>query len=145
MSWRRATGAALALALGWGSSGCVNFSGKFGTPIATEYLDRIRDGETTRAEITAWFGPPSAFYNPTFLDVVLEDEEDIVSTGAPLLNDVYTYRFIQNDSTLFFVPVLFARISAVAVSETLTVFFDEEGRVAYHAYRRDEPRAAGER
>ena len=108
-----------------------------------EKIADIQDGVTTREEITRWFGPPSALYNPTILDVILDDEED-VNAPAPLLNDVYTYRHIQNDSKVFFVPVLFAVFDGVAVAETLTVFFDEEGRVEYHAYRRDEPRGRGQ-
>ena len=144
MTTRIATALA-ASTLGLAMAGCVSFSGEFGTPIPTEYLSQIEDGRTTREEITRWFGPPSAFYNPTFLDVVLEDEEDIVGSTAPILNDVFTYRFIRNDSTLVFAPIFFARFRAEAISETLTVFFDEEGRVKYHAYRRDRPSPPGGR
>lgn len=133
---RRAHALAVALALALGGSGCVSFSGDFGTPIAVEHLPRIRDGVTTRAEIIAWFGPPSAFYNPSFLDVITEDAEDILAP-APVLNDVFTYRYLENDTTIFFVPIFYARVDAAARGETLTVFFDEEGRVKYHAYRRD--------
>ncbi len=130
----RGTGAILLAAL---CSGCLSFSGEFGTRIPANALLQVRDGETTREEINSWFGPPSAFYNPTFLDVILEDQEDIES-HAPVLNDVYTYRYIENKTSLFFIPILFARIDAVATSETLVVFFDENGRVEHHAYRRDE-------
>ena len=122
-----------------GTTGCVSFRGSYGTPIPEELLGRIQDGTSTRAEILAWFGPPSALYNPTFLDVVLEDEDDITASTGPMLDDVYTYRFIQNDSTLWFVPIFFASLEAGASSETLTIFFDEDGRVKYHAYRRDGP------
>jgi len=135
----RAPEIAAGLLLGLLGFGCVSLSSEFGSRIPVEKIGGIRDGVTTREEITRWFGPPSALYNPTILDVILEDEEDI-NSPAPLLNDVYTYRYIQNDSTVFFVPILFAILDGVAVAETLTVFFDEEGRVEYHAYRRDEPR-----
>lgn len=119
------------------TTGCISFSGNYGTPIPRENLALIQDGESTRAEILAWFGPPSALYNPTFLDVVLEDEDDITASTGPILDDVYTYRFIQNDSTFWFIPIFYASLEAGASSETLTIFFDEEGRVKYHAYRRD--------
>ncbi len=133
----------LSAALGMLCSGCISFSGKFGTPIPAERIQDIRDGATTRAEIHAWFGPPSALYNPTFLDVVLEDEDDITASSGPILDDVYTYRFIQNDSTLWFVPIFFASLEARASTETLTIFFDPQGRVRYHAYRRDGPAGGG--
>ncbi len=139
MSSTRWVAVSLACSMLLFSTGCISFSGKFGTPIPVSALEKIRDGETTRAEIQAWFGPPSALYNPTFLDVVLEDEDDVTASSGPILNDVYTYRFIQNDSTLWFIPIFYASLEAGASSETLTVFFDEQGRVRYHAYRRDGP------
>ena len=137
----RAWRIAAALLLGPLAAGCVSLSAEFGSRIPVERIASIQNGVTTREEITRWFGPPSALYNPTILDVIFEDEEDI-NAPAPLLNDVYTYRHIQNDSRIFFIPVLFARFEGLAVAETLTVFFDEEGLVEYHAYRRDEPRGA---
>ena len=141
---RRNGVAVLMLGIALCCGGCVSFSGEFGTPIPSEAVARIRDGETTRTDIQQWFGPPSAVYSPTFLDIVLEDAEDITASTAPILDDVYTYRFIRNDSTLWFVPIFYAELEAQAASETLTIFFDEQGRVRYHAYRRDAP-AAGKR
>jgi hypothetical protein len=133
-------------------SGCISLSGSFGTQISHEALDRIEVGKTTRDEILAWFGPPSAFYNPTFLDVILAREgelsglaEDLeIEASAPVLNDVFTYRYIENDTRAVFIPIVFGRVDAAATYETLTVFFDEEGRVEYHAFRRDEARPEGD-
>ena len=129
-----------AIVLGAMLSGCISFSGHFGTKIRVENIPRIEDGVTTREEVMSWFGPPSAFFNPTLLDVILGDEDEITDPEAALLTDVYTYRYIENESTLFFIPLLVGVFDAVAVSETLTIFFDEDGRVEYHAYRRDVPR-----
>ena len=125
------------------SSGCVNLSGDFGSRIPLENLPRIRNGETTRDDIMAWFGPPSAFFNPSFLQVIA-GRTDVARTPAPVLDDVWTYRFIENETRVFFVPILFATIDAAATAETLVVFFDEEGRVKYHAFRRDKARALPE-
>ena len=144
-------GVAGAVLLGWLCSGCISLSGSFGTPIPEEQLGRIRAGETTRDEILAWFGPPSAFYNPTFLDVILEQgknadefgglaEEIDLEPPAPVLNDVFTYRYIENDTRALFVPIVFGVLDAAALYETLTIFFDEDGVVEYHAFRRDEAR-----
>ncbi len=145
-----------AVLLGAVLSGCISFSGHFGTEIRVEHIPRIEEGVTTREEVMSWFGPPSAFFNPTFLDVILgeedemilgeeddvnfESEDEITGPAAALLDDVYTYRYIENKSTLFFIPIFFGVFDTVAVSETLTIFFDENGRVRYHAYRRDAPR-----
>jgi hypothetical protein len=124
-------------------TGCISFQGEFGTRIPVENLGRIRDGETTRAEIIAWFGPPSALYNATILDVIFEDEDDLAAP-APTLDDVYTYRWLENDTTVFFVPIAFGVLDAAVTAETLTVFFDDEGRVEYHAYRKDQARPEDE-
>ena len=129
-----------AVLLGAVLSGCISFSGHFGTEIRVEHIPRIEEGVTTREEVMSWFGPPSAFFNPTFLDVILGEEDEMIDPGAGLLNDVFTYRYIENKTTLFFIPIFFGVFDTVAVSETLTIFFDENGRVRYHAYRRDVPR-----
>ena len=129
-----------AILLGATLSGCISFSGHFGTEIRVEHIPRIEEGVTTREEVMSWFGPPSAFFNPTFLDVILGEEDEMMDSEAGLLNDVFTYRYIENKSTLLFVPILVGFVDTVAVSETLTIFFDENGRVKYHAYRRDVPR-----
>lgn len=133
-------------------SGCVSLSGSFGTQIPEELLTRIDPGVTTRDDILAWFGPPSAFYNPTFLDVILEQdgatdelaglaEEVDLEPPAPVLNDVFTYRYIENDTRAIFIPIVYGMLDAAATYETLMIFFDEDGRVEYHAFRRDEARA----
>lgn len=129
---------AAALTLAVLCSGCLSLSGEFGTRISQDALLRVEDGKTTREEITSWFGPPSAFYNPTVLDLIVGNYggEDI---QAPLLNDVFSYRYIENRTSVFFIPLLFARLDARGTAETLVVFFDENGRVRYHAFRRDEP------
>ena len=125
-------------------SGCISFSGHFGTRIRVENIPRIENGVTTREQIMGWFGPPSAFFNPTFLDIIFENEEEMVGPGAAVLNDVYTYRYIENKTTVLFVPIFVAFLDTVAVAETLTIFFDENGRVEYHAYRWDVPRPKGD-
>ena len=87
-------------------SGCISFSGHFGTKIRVENIPRIENGVTTREQVMSWFGPPSAFFNPTFLDVIFESEEEIIGPGAAVLNDVYTYRYIENKTTNLLRPDL---------------------------------------
>jgi hypothetical protein len=94
-------------------SGCISFKGHFGTKIRVENIPRLETGVTTREQIMG---------------------------GAAVLNDVYTYRYIENKTTVLFVPIFVAFLDTVAVAETLTIFFDENGRVEYHAYRQDVPR-----
>ena len=126
-----------AILLGGVSSGCISFSGHFGSEIPVESIPRIEDGITTREQVMSWFGPPSAFFRPSLLDVIFEQEEDIMKPRPALLDDVFTYQYIETKSTLFFIPFLVGIFDSVALSETLTIFFDETGKVEYHAYRRD--------
>lgn len=120
-------------------TGCATYSDQFGTRIRVEHLDRVVAGETTRDEILALFGPPSAFYNPTFLDIITGDQRD-VEVPSPFLNDVFTYRFIANDTRILFIPALFMFVDGGATYETLSIFFDAQGIVEYHAYRVDPAR-----
>ncbi|NNL64942.1 MAG: hypothetical protein HKP30_01740 [Myxococcales bacterium] len=135
----RAARRMLALAAALGTTGCISVSGHFGSKIPVEWIDRIEPGKTTRVEIASWFGPPSAFYNPTVFDLIFDSQDEVTAPERPLLNDVYTYRYIENEARVFFVPILFAFAEGEALAETLTIFFDENGVVEYHAYRRDAP------
>jgi hypothetical protein len=128
--------------LALGATGCITLTGEFGTEISVENLARIREGETTREEILEWFGPPSGFFNPTVLDLITEDVAAL-ETPLPQVNDVFSYRFIVNDTSMVLIPIFLGRVELGATFETLTVFFDPEGRVKYHAYRRDERTSGG--
>ncbi len=68
---RRAAQLAVALLALLASSGCFSLSGRCGAPIPLERVLEIRAGETTREQITAWFGPPSALPRP--FDGLLND------------------------------------------------------------------------
>jgi outer membrane protein assembly factor BamE (lipoprotein component of BamABCDE complex) len=123
------------------STGCISIDGHFGSRIPTEHLSRIQVGETTREEITAWFGPPSAFYNPTVFDLIFDDPDELTAPERPILDDVFTWRYVENEARVFFVPILFALARGEATAETLIVFFDDAGRVEHYAFRRDAPAA----
>ena len=120
-------------------SGCFSFSGSFGDPIAVEQLERIEPGHTTRAQITTWFGPPSAFARPGLLDLILANDGAVEEPRAPVIEDVYSYRHVQTRVRVTLVPLLLLRARAVTDTEALTVFFDEDGVVRYYGYRRDTP------
>jgi hypothetical protein len=118
-------------------SGCFTVRGQFGSPLPEAYIAEIQDGVTTREEITAWFGPPSAFFKPGLLDLIFEGEPEFGGPVAPIIEEVYTYRYIETEAQLFLIPVFYARATTGDDSTTLTVFFDERGVVRYHGFRRD--------
>lgn len=130
----RLAGAMLVAAL---ASGCFSFDGSFGEPIATEHLESIEPGRTTRAEITAWFGPPSAYARPGLLDLILAD--DGAQPQRPVVVDVYSYRHVESHVRVAVIPLILLRARAETRSEALTVFFDEDGVVRYYGYRLDTP------
>ena len=122
------------------ATACINVDGQFGSPIPEEKVASIQDGATTRDEVREWFGPPSAFFRPSLLDLIFDDDEALeAASGAPITEDVYTWRFVQSELSIFFVPILFAIADTETRSTTLSVFFDENGVVRYHAFRRDGP------
>jgi hypothetical protein len=121
------------------SSGCFSISGSFGAPIPASRVVEIRDGETTREQITAWFGPPSAFFKPGLLDLILADGSEVETASAPVVEDVYSYRYIESRVRLAIVPLVALRARATTRTESLIVFFDENGLVRYHGFRRDDP------
>ena len=127
----------LAVLLG-ASPGCINLSSQFGTPISEQRVLEIEDGKTTRDQVREWFGPPSAFFRPSLLDIIFEDEQDILARGAPLSEDIYSWRFIESETRIVFLPILFAKMDIDNRATTLAVFFDDNGVVRYHAFRKDE-------
>jgi hypothetical protein len=132
--WRIAASIGIVGAL----TGCFTVRGEFGSPVPEARLGAIRDGVTTREEIIAWFGPPSAFFKPGLLDLILEGEPEFGGPVAPIVEDVYTYRYIETQAQLFVIPIFYARVTSADAGTTLTVFFDELGVVRYHAFRRDD-------
>lgn len=117
-------------------TGCFTVSGHFGAPIPVERVAAIEPGQTTREEITAWFGPPSGFYQPGLLDLLTGDGE---AASAPVTEAVYSYRYVESRVRVLIVPFVALRARGTTQADTLTVFFDGDGRVRYHGYRRDAP------
>ncbi len=129
-------GAALLATLA--SSGCFSLSGHFGAPIPQAHVVEIRDGVTTRDQIIQWFGPPSAFFKPSLLDLIFANVEDMETPSAPLVEDVYSYRYIETRVRVAIVPLLALHTRAKTRTASLTLFFDEAGVVRYHGYRYDD-------
>jgi hypothetical protein len=138
MSRRRAKLVAVLIA-SVASSGCFSVGGRFGAPIPQERLLEIRAGETTREQITAWFGPPSAFFKPGLLELIFADGSEVEAPSAPVVEDVYSYRYIETRVRIAIVPLVLLRARATTQSESLIVFFDENGVVRYHGFRHDHP------
>jgi hypothetical protein len=121
------------------ASGCFSVRGRFGAPISAPEVERIERNVTTREQITAWFGPPNAFYRPGLLELILGGENGTQSPISTVTEDVYSYRYIESHARLWLLPIFVLRASAKTRSQSLTVFFNEDGTVRYYGYRLDEP------
>ena len=121
------------------ASGCFSVRGRFGAPISTPEVERIEQGVTTREQITAWFGPPNAFYRPSLLELILGGGNGVQTPIFTVTEDVYSYRYIESHARLWLIPIFVLRANAKTRSQSLTVFFNEDGTVRYYGYRLDEP------
>jgi len=117
-------------------SGCISVRGGFGNAIHPSSVARIEPGVTTRKEVTALFGPPSAFFKPSLLDLIFGGQPE--APDAPVVEDVYTYRYVETRTRILLIPVLYGRVTAADRSTTLTVFFDADGVVRYYGFRVDD-------
>ena len=128
--------AALAL-LGLLSTGCVNVGREYiGNPIDATLVGKIVVGESTKAEITEWFGAPFRIEQADVtataqaeLSRFVGDQLTIVLDPA-LYNDVYLY---QREYGKFFALILiipFNYYSSDTRYDRLAVVFDEHDVVA---------------
>jgi outer membrane protein assembly factor BamE (lipoprotein component of BamABCDE complex) len=115
---------------------CFSVRGEFGNVIHPSSVEAILPGVTTRAEVTALFGPPSAFFKPSLLDMIFGGQPETLD--APVVEDVYTYRHVETRTQLVMIPILYASVTAADRSTTLTVFFDSDGVVRYYGFRVDD-------
>ena len=131
--------ALLAAPIALACAGCFSMTGSFGAPIPLEHIDQIEPGVTTRDQITAWFGPPSAFYRPGLLELITGDGGEAEVASAPLTHDVYSYRYVESHVRVLVIPLFVLRARGTSRMDSLTVFFDDNGRVIDHGFRRDTP------
>ena len=127
---------ALWIALSGLLSGCFSVRAEFGTVIPPGSVEEIRPGVTTREEVTALLGPPSAFFKPSLLDRIFGSVPQM--PDALVVEDVYTYRHIETRTQVLLIPVFYARVTAADRATTLTVFFDAKGLVEYYGFRIDD-------
>lgn len=118
------------------SSGCIMVNVVGGNEVPEERIAQIRPGETTRAEILDWFGPPTAYTDPSGLRILFEaaevKPEDVLSFPYA---DVLVFQLTRAKGRGLLL-ILFNYIEAHGASDRLVVFFDAQDRVMYYGYRR---------
>jgi hypothetical protein len=140
-----ALGCGLALALL--CSGCLSIRYAEGTPLPSERVALIKPGETTKAEVLAWFGAPQGFSDASALERLVRDQDFEPQTVLDLpFADALVFRFTAGSGRGFLIPPVFVRVDLRVLSDTLVVFFDDSDRVLYYGIREetDELEAAKE-
>lgn len=137
-----AAGVALAAALAVALlvPGCIVLSDDAGVLVPREAADQLAPG-MPRAEVLARLGPPTGRYSTDLLALVTRaaDQLDEPVRAAAVDDDVLTWQHVRLRGTAAFFPLLFFWVNGRIASTTLTVFFDEQGRVRDVAWREDAP------
>ena len=131
-----ALGCGLALALL--CSGCLSIRYAEGTPLPSERVALIKPGETTKAEVLAWFGAPQGFSDASALERLLRDQDFEPQTVLDLpFADALVFRFTAGSGRGLLIPPVFVRVDLRVLSDTLVVFFDDSDRVLYYGIREE--------
>lgn len=123
-------------------SGCVIGTYSEGMPVDPATVGEIQPGTTTKADLLAWFGPPSNFSDASLLEDLILSEE---TTGGPgggaprRFSDILAWQ--ANEGRLNgIVTILFNRLTIHADSDLLVVFFDDDDVVEYFGFRQSRER-----
>lgn len=131
-----AIGAGLALALA--CAGCLNIRFAEGSPLPRERVGLIKPGETTKAEVLAWFGAPQGFSDASALERLVRDQDFQPETVLDLpFADALVFRFTAGVGRGVLIPPVFVRIDLRVLSDTLVVFFDDRDLVLYYGIKEE--------
>lgn len=129
-----AAGLALALACG----GCLSIRYAEGSPLPRERVALIKPGETTKAEVLAWFGAPQGFSDASALERLVRNLDFEPETVLDLpFADALVFRFTEGAGSGYLIPPVFVRIDLRVLSDTLVVFFDDGDRVLYYGIKEE--------
>jgi hypothetical protein len=134
----RVVAIAAGLALALGCAGCLNVRYAEGSPLPRERVALIQPGETTKAEVLAWFGAPQGFSDASALERLVRDQDFQPETVLDLpFADALVFRFTAGAGRGVLIPPVFVRIDLRVLSDTLVVFFDDRDRVLYYGIKEE--------
>ncbi len=121
--------------------GCIVLHDRAGVNVPQDAAATIELGHTTREELLARLGPPTGHFSTDLLASLTRLNAPIEApvTAGRVDDDVLTWQAVDVRAVIAFFPVLFAWADSEVTSRTLTVFFDEQGRARYAAFREDQP------
>ncbi|MBW2244790.1 MAG: hypothetical protein JRH01_22650 [Deltaproteobacteria bacterium] len=122
--------------------GCVVGTYSEGMPVDPARVAEIRPGTTTKADLLAWFGPPSNFSDASLLEDLILSEE---TTGGPgggaprRFSDILAWQAYEGRINGL-VMIIFNSLKIRADSDLLVVFFDDDDVVKYFGFRQSQER-----
>jgi len=119
--------------------GCIVLRDDAGVDVPDAAVSRIEAGRTTREQLLTELGPPTGRFSTNLLATITRSEAPIEAPGTPgrIDDDVLTWQSLHISARVAFFPLLFTWVDTEFTSRTLTVWFDESGRVRYSAFRED--------
>jgi hypothetical protein len=134
----RAIALAGAAALALACSGCLSIRYAEGSPLPRERISLIKPGETTKAEVLAWFGAPQGFSDASALERLIRDLDFEPRTVLDLpFADALVFRFTAGAGSGYLLPPVFVKVELRVLSDTLVIFFDEDDRVLYYGIKEE--------
>lgn len=119
-----------------GSAGCVTVGSTFeGNPIDASRLPDVEVGETTKAEITSWFGAPFRIEQSDITGMAQSalsrfvGDQLTLKLDPALYNDVYLYQRRYTQWYAVFL-IFYNYYSSDTRFDRLAVVFDEHDRVS---------------
>jgi hypothetical protein len=138
MTLRRLRLGSLCLALA--AAGCALGTQRFGREIDETRISSLEVGVSTKADVLATFGPPTAY---SHLPVADDEEERRKRERGRELEpesepppDAFVYEY-REDRESFFTVLLFTRFHREVLTDRLLVFFDEQEVVRHVAFERE--------
>lgn len=118
--------------------GCLNIRFSEGSPLPRERVALIKPGETTKAEVLAWFGAPQGFSDASALERLVIDANFEPETVLDLpFADALVFRFTAGSGSGYLIPPVFINVELRVLSDTLVVFFDDSDRVLYYGIKEE--------
>lgn len=118
-------------------SACIKGYFMEGNKIYEDYISQIKIGQTTRDDILKWFGPPVEFQDPKTLKMLLKTLDLTAETPAVdhPFEDAFVYEFTYAKTSGFSI-IVYTHIKTDSKKDILMVFFDDNDKVKYYAFRK---------
>jgi len=130
------------LTLALAAAGCALGTQRFGREIDESRISSLEVGVSTKADVLAVFGPPTAYSHLPVADDEEERRKRERERGHELEPepepppDAFVYQY-REDRESFFTVLLFTRFRREVLTDRLIVFFDEQEVVRHLAFERE--------